>query len=326
MSFPELMDELPLSGLGPHRFNSYMDIIDRSRTVVPAQECRVVMVRAGQYVSVIDLEGGQVGDVFAFASEGPLEFHSASHTRTHVSRLFPRPGEHFVTNLRRPILALVSDTSPGHHDMLIAACDPERYAALGAPGHASCAASLRSAMHDQGLPLGAVPQPINVFMNIPVDGRAGLSWLTAASSAGDAITFEALIDCYIAVSACPQDLNDINATLLQSNMSSKFRLDANTTSQGTGRDSGFTQLGRSKQLRTPISREPSGPTPVGTRQISLAVRKFENPARLGCSGNARSRGSQSQRKAARRSLCSAISMTPLPTGAAGAFGPLELFL
>lgn len=187
-----------------------MDLISAERTIVPARECRVVTVRAGDQVRVVDLEGGQVGDVFAFTTADPHEFHSASHTRAHVSRLFPAVGEQFLTNRRRPILALTADTSPGHHDMLIAACDPERYLALGAEAHPSCAGSLQEAMRRHGLPFETVPQPINVFMNIPVDGQDRLSWLAARSGAGDAITFEALLDCHVAVSACPQDLNAIN--------------------------------------------------------------------------------------------------------------------
>jgi uncharacterized protein YcgI (DUF1989 family) len=181
-----------------------------SRTVVPAGEGRAVALRAGQRVRVVDVEGGQVGDIFAFAADDPAEYLSASHTRTHTSRLFPKIGEAFVTNRRRPILTLVADTSPGAHDMLIAACDPERYRALGAPDHASCADNLRIALAQHGLRTYSVPQPINVFMHIPVGPNGDLSWLPAASRAGDAITFAAAMDCEFVVSACPQDLNAIN--------------------------------------------------------------------------------------------------------------------
>ncbi|WP_101949287.1 DUF1989 domain-containing protein [Mycobacterium sp. 3519A] len=180
------------------------------RTVVPASEGRAVALRAGQQVRVVDVEGGQVGDVFAFAADAPAEHLSASHTRTHTSRLFPRIGEGFVTNLRRPILTLVDDTSPGVHDMLIAACDPQRYAGLGAPGHASCADNLRTALADIGLHTDVVPQPVNVFMAIPVAADGALNWLPAASRPGDAITFAAAMDCVFVLSACPQDLNTIN--------------------------------------------------------------------------------------------------------------------
>ncbi len=181
------------------------------RTVVPAREARAVRVPQGRRVSVVDLEGGQVGDVFAFAADDVTEHLSASHTRSSTNRLFPAVGERFVTDRRRPILTLVSDTSPGRHDMLIAACDPERYAALGAqPSHASCAGNLHRALASMGLAVPFTPQPVNVFMRIPVDEEGGLDWLPAVSRPGDAITFEAVMDCVLVVSACPQDLVDIN--------------------------------------------------------------------------------------------------------------------
>jgi uncharacterized protein YcgI (DUF1989 family) len=185
------------------------NIVSR-RIPVPAGAGRAVTLRAGQQVRVVDVDGGQVGDVFAFAADEPGEYLSASHTRTHISRLFPNIGEQFVTNRRRPILTLVADTSPGAHDMLIAACDPERYAALGAPEHASCADNLRTALSQLGFHTHVIPQPVNVFMRIPVDPSGDLSWLPAPSRAGDAITFAAAMDCVFVVSACPQDLNVIN--------------------------------------------------------------------------------------------------------------------
>ncbi len=166
-------------------------------------------VAAGDLVRVIDVEGGQVGDVFAFTDSGPelAEHHSAAHTRAGTDRLFPTVGESFVTDRRRPILTLVEDTSPGEHDMLIPACDPARYAALGAPEHRSCAANLREALADAGLSfVGPTPQPINVFMRIPVGEDGRLSWLTASSRPGDAVTLRAELDCVVVVSACPQDL------------------------------------------------------------------------------------------------------------------------
>jgi uncharacterized protein YcgI (DUF1989 family) len=184
------------------------------RTVVPAGGGRAVWVRRGEQVRVVDVEGGQVGDLFAFAAGDPSEYLSASHTRTATSSLFPRIGDHFLTNRRRPILKLVADTSPGVHDMLIAACDPARYRALGVPEHASCADNLRNALAQIGFVDAVVPQPVNLFMNIPVGDGGGLRWLPAVSRPGDAVTFAAAMDCAVMVSACPMDLNSINGERL----------------------------------------------------------------------------------------------------------------
>lgn len=181
-----------------------------SHVVVPAGAGRAVRLRRGEQVRLIDVEGGQVGDLFAFAAGDPAEHLSASHTRTSTSRLFPNIGEQFVTTLRRPILTLVDDTSPGVHDMLIAACDPPRYQALGVEEHASCADNLRGALAELGMSIDVVPQPVNVFMNIPVAASGELSWLPATSRPGDALTLAAEMDCVVVVSACPMDLNAIN--------------------------------------------------------------------------------------------------------------------
>ena len=188
-----------------------VELRDRpTHVVVPAGAGLAVWVRHGEHLRIVDVEGGQVGDLFAFAGADPGEYLSASHTRTATSRLFPRIGEQFVTSRRKPILTLVADTSPGVHDMLIAACDPERYRLMGAQGHASCADNLHHALAQIGLAADAVPQPVNVFMNIPVGSGGDLSWLPAVSRPGDAVTLTAEMDCAVVLSACPMDLNAIN--------------------------------------------------------------------------------------------------------------------
>jgi uncharacterized protein len=181
------------------------------RVDVPAASGRAVRVQAGELVRIVDVAGGQVGDVFTFTTDSADEHHSAAHTRAHVRRLFPAVGQQFVTDRRRPILTLVADTSPGDHDMLIAACDPQRYAQLGVPGHRSCAVNLREALAAIEHPYtGPTPQPINVFMRIPAGTDGSLTWLPAPTAAGDAITFRAELDAVVVVSSCPMDLVGIN--------------------------------------------------------------------------------------------------------------------
>ena len=179
---------------------------------IPARTGRAVRLDRGQHLAIVDVDGAQVGDLFAFAADDVDEHLSAAHTRTSTGRLFPRIGEAFSTTRRRPILTIVEDTSPGVHDMLIAACDDARYRAFGVTGHASCADNLAHALRDLGLAIAVVPQPVNVFMNIPVGDDGDIGWLPALSRPGDSITLRAEIDCIIVVSACPMDINGINGS------------------------------------------------------------------------------------------------------------------
>ena len=185
---------------------------DSAAITVPAREGRAVELRRGDRIRVIDPRGGQVADVFAFCADDVSEYHSAQHTRVWVGKLFPAVGEQFVTNHRRPILTLEADTSPGIHDMLCAACDPARYALLGAEGwHASCEENLQKAMRELGHEGIVIPQPINLFMNIPVGEGGTIGWEPAPTGAGDSVTLRAEMDTIVAVSACPQDLVPINS-------------------------------------------------------------------------------------------------------------------
>jgi len=186
---------------------------DVTETVrVPAGEGRAVLVGEGQRVRVVDVSGGQVGDLFAFAAADPAEFASASHTRVAIRKLFPRPGDPVFTNRRRPILSVLEDTSPGRHDMLYAACDPARYASLGAAAsHRSCAGNLAEALRDRGLDMTAVPQPLNVFMDVRAEPDGTLVSIPASSRPGDYLAFRAAQDCLIVLSSCPMDIVPISS-------------------------------------------------------------------------------------------------------------------
>lgn len=170
-----------------------------------------MVVEAGRRFRIVDVAGGQVADTFAFSAEDVSEYLSAEHTRVHVSRLMPRVGEHFVTNRRRPILAFEEDGSPGVHDMVCAACDPTRYAALGVEGwHASCQENLERAMRALGFDRVEIPQPVNFFMDIPIGRDGVLGWEPASTEAGDSVVLRAEMDAVVVVSACPQDLVPVN--------------------------------------------------------------------------------------------------------------------
>ena len=161
------------------------------------------------------------------------EYMSMSHCRASLLKLTPTVGDTLVTQKRAPLLKMVEDTSPGVHDTLIAACDRWRYSELGVFSyHENCTdnfwdalSSLASSMGDseegeilQGLQTrmgGRVPDPFNLFMNIPVaregeGARRGLGFEGPVGEKGDYVVFEALRDVVVIMSACPQDLLGIN--------------------------------------------------------------------------------------------------------------------
>ena len=176
---------------------------------IPAGHGKAVRLQAGQAVKVINTHGTQVVDCWAFNAYDLHEFMCMETTRVWTQHLNPVVGDSFVTNQRHPILTVVDDTSPGVHDTFMAACDRRRYELLGVKGyHRNCCDNMFEAMFALGL---TPPRPIlasfNIFMNIRVqpDG-IGLMTLPTVSKPGDAIILRAEMDCFVAFSACPQDI------------------------------------------------------------------------------------------------------------------------
>jgi uncharacterized protein YcgI (DUF1989 family) len=179
--------------------------------ILPAREGIAVPLRAGQRLRIVNTHGGQVVDTWALARADLREYLSMEHTRTSLGKLMPVAGDQLYSSCRRPLLTMVEDTSPGVHDTLIAACDRERYAQLGADGyHANCADNFRRALSLRGIDPDRVPAPLNLFMNIAWDADGRLEFLPSPARAGDYVTLGAESDVTVVLSACPMDLNPIN--------------------------------------------------------------------------------------------------------------------
>ena len=179
--------------------------------ILPAREGVAVPLQAGERLRIINVHGGQVVDTWALAQADAREHLSMEHTRTSLGKLVPAAGDQLYSSRRRPLLTLVEDTSPGVHDTLIAACDPERYRQLGAEGyHASCAENFQRALSVQGIQPNHLPSPLNLFMHIAWREDGGLEFLPSPARPGDYVTLTAVTDVTVVLSACPMDLNPIN--------------------------------------------------------------------------------------------------------------------
>jgi uncharacterized protein YcgI (DUF1989 family) len=179
--------------------------------VLGAGEGIAVPVRTGASLRISMLDRGQVVDTWAVSAADPTEYMSMQHTRVSLSKLVPAAGDDLFSNRRRPILHFSEDTSPGVHDTLMAACDPERYRMLGVTGrHASCAENFVSAMDAHGVRAPVVPAPLNLFMAIPWEPDGTLRFDPTPAGPGDYVTLTAAIDTLVVLSACPMDVNPIN--------------------------------------------------------------------------------------------------------------------
>jgi uncharacterized protein len=183
----------------------------RETITVPARRAAAARIAKGQTIEIINTHGSQVVDTWAFAADDIAEFMSMEHSRAAFRHITPRTGDVFVTNRRRPILAVVADTTPGVHDTLIAACDRYRYEQLGATAyHDNCTDNLAAALGALGLTPPETPCPLNLFQNTPVVANGDIDYRPPVTMPNQSITLRAECDLIVVFSACPQDMLPTN--------------------------------------------------------------------------------------------------------------------
>jgi uncharacterized protein YcgI (DUF1989 family) len=172
---------------------------------------KAIPLRRGHQLRIENTFGSQVVDTWALNWHDTSEYFSVEHTRRMIGALFLKKGDRLFTNRRNEILRLDEDTSPGQHDMLLACCDKWLYKHYGCPpGHRNCRDNFLEALFEAGFDAINVPNPLNLWMNIPVTNNRDISIGTPLSSPGDFVVLTALIDAIVVLSACPMDVTPIN--------------------------------------------------------------------------------------------------------------------
>lgn len=196
---------------GEKREVRWENVLKAAREVlIPAGTGGSVEIKAGQYLNIVDLEGTQVADFVAFRHDEVHEYVSPSHTRSMLGRITLGIGDHLTTNFRKPLFRITHD-DVGAHDILWAACDPQRYSLdFGLHGHRNCRENLLAALEPYGVEAWWLPDPINFFMNTPVTADGSFAVQPARSRPGDRVELLCLADAVVAVSSCPQDQTPIN--------------------------------------------------------------------------------------------------------------------
>jgi urea carboxylase-associated protein 1 len=168
-------------------------------------------VEKGQVVRIIDLEGQQVGDFIAFNRHNLDEKFWISNTIRLNKTVYLTRGHVLYSELSNPMFTLVEDTC-GRHDLLAGSCNAEidrvRY---GVDHHFGCVENFVAALAPYGLARKDVPMSLNIFMNCPVQPDGSWEIAEPVSKPGDFVDLRAELDCLIALSNCPQDLNPCNA-------------------------------------------------------------------------------------------------------------------
>ena len=167
--------------------------------IINACSGKCIEVSAGQKITVIDIEGGQVVDFFAENAKDPDEFLSPGVTMDCNESIRLNVGNHIYSNLYQPMFQIVYD-EVGEHDLLHPCCRPEMYDFFyhNGEGHPNCLENINRSLGEKR----PVIHPINLFMysKIYEDGRISVE--QPLSKAGNKIILRAEIDMRLGVAAC----------------------------------------------------------------------------------------------------------------------------
>ncbi len=186
------------------------------RGIVNAGDYWIKVVKQGETLRILDLEGNQAADTLFYSAKNPSERYSAMDTIREQGNVYLSAGTTLLSNEGNAMLDIVADTC-GRHDTLGGACATEsntvRYALDKKCMHA-CRDSwmLAIAEHEEyGLSKRDITHNINFFMNVPVTPEGGLSFADGISDAGKYVEMTARMDVIVLLSNCPQLNNPCNA-------------------------------------------------------------------------------------------------------------------
>ncbi|MGF7150325.1 aminomethyltransferase [Sphingomonas zeicaulis] len=182
---------------------------------IDAATARSYVVKAGDYIQIIDVEGKQCSDFLAFDAvaleQGKELGLDPTVTRTLMGNAFAKPGLHsrYFDATMRPLVEIVRDTV-GRHDTFMLACSAKYYEDLGYPGHANCTENFNRALAPHGVEARKGWPAINFFYNTVVGHDEQIGFDEPWSRPGDYVLLRALTDLVCASSSCADDVDAAN--------------------------------------------------------------------------------------------------------------------
>lgn len=186
------------------------------RETVPAGRYWMHVVKRGETLRILDLEGNQAADTLFFNANDPFERYSAMDTIREQGNVYLSAGSVLLSDLCRPMMTITADTV-GRHDTLGGACATEsntvRYALEKKSMHACRDSFLLAVIENEkyGLTKRDIGHNINFFMNVPVTPDGGLTFADGVSAPGKYVEMLAEMNVIVLISNCPQLNNPCNA-------------------------------------------------------------------------------------------------------------------
>jgi urea carboxylase-associated protein 1 len=170
------------------------------------------VVRAGQRLRIVDLEGLQAVDTLCYDAHDYANRYSAANTIRAQRQLFLTTGSTLMS-IDGDALATIVDDTCGRHDTVGGACSAEsntcRFGHDTRSMH-NCRDNFLIGLARVGMGKRDLAPNINFFMNVPVTADGRLDIVDGISEPGSHVEMEAQRDTLFVISNCPQLNNPCN--------------------------------------------------------------------------------------------------------------------
>lgn len=190
-------------------------------------------VKKGQYLKIIDVTGGAIGDFVCFNADKLSERFSQARTKANQGKILISKGDKLYSRDNNVMMEIVED-SYGTHDLQYGMCsawvfrnfqDKDYHGfkpgqmdvggPMGVPPF-GCYEVIQKAL--TGMPIAPedIPDPLNLFQTMDLDAKTGsIAIVNGRSKPGDYVTFRAEMDVLCALSACPSMGRPLTAQLYE---------------------------------------------------------------------------------------------------------------
>jgi len=184
---------------------------------VPANTGWAAELKKGQ---VIRISGTTTVDFVAFSLQNLRERFDQARTKVYNMKLFISTGDKLMSKSNQHLMTIAEDTyRDGTHDLQKGMCSRkkmemtyrgstyggsrwEKYEDIPPRG---CFENLSEAMKPYGVTPEDLPNPLNIFQTMKIDGNTGkMEYTYVKPRPGTYVDLRAEMDLLIAVSACPE--------------------------------------------------------------------------------------------------------------------------
>jgi urea carboxylase-associated protein 1 len=179
--------------------------------VVPARQPWSRVIKQGEVLRIIDLEGQQAVDFLCYNAEDPGDRYSSMNTIKVQQNSYVGKDTVLYSDAGMPLFTVIEDTL-GRHDTVYGCCsNPNNYLRYRVRTTESCYSNFLTELAKHGLDRSAIVSNVNFFMRVPImaDGAAGVA--ADVSPPGSYVDLRAEMDVLVVLSNCPQMHNPCNA-------------------------------------------------------------------------------------------------------------------